>query len=158
MAVTGFRIEGLPPQRFAHLFRMGDDELGSIGAVRVTADSDFGFPCRITLEDAAPGETLILTNYEHQEAATPYRSSHAIYVRENAERPAVLKNEVPPMLAARLLSVRAFDASGMMVDADVTEGSALVPLIQRLFANPGAAYLHVHNARRGCFAARIDRA
>jgi len=79
-------------------------------------------------------------------------------VRESAKTEAVIENEVPPYLATRLLSVRAFDAEGMMVDADCVDGAALEPLIDRMFEEPRIAYLHVHNARRGCFAARIDRA
>ena len=64
---------------------------------------------------------------------------------------------IPEQLAIRLLSVRAFDGDGMMIDADVVEGTGLEPLIERMFADGRVAYLHVHNARRGCFAARVDR-
>jgi hypothetical protein len=46
----------------------------------------------------------------------------------------------------------------MMIDADVVGGPDVEALIQRLFANPEARYIHAHNAGRGCFAARIDRA
>ena len=31
------------------------------------------------------------------------------------------------------------------------------PLIERLFANPDVDYIHVHNARRGCYSGRVDR-
>jgi hypothetical protein len=153
----GYRITGLPLADFEPLFGLDDDALTARGAVRVTADSKPGFPCRVTLEDAEPGETLILMNYEHQAAATPYRSSHAIFVREAARAEAVLDNEVPPLLSGRLLSVRAFDADGMMTDADCVDGRELEPLIERLLGDPQTAYLHVHNAKRGCFAARVDR-
>ena len=154
--MTGYRISGLPLGDFEPLFGLDDEALSARNAVRVTADSKPGFPCRVTLEDAEPGETLILLNYEHQPAATPYRSGHAIFVREAAQAEAVFENEVPPLLSSRLLSVRAFDAAGMMVDADCVEGADLERLIERLLGDPGTAYLHVHNARRGCFAARID--
>lgn len=154
----GYRISGLPLSDFAPLFGLDDEALKARGALRVTADSKPGFPCRVTLEDAEPGETLLLLNYEHQAATTPYRSSHAIFVRERARGEAAFENEVPPLLSDRLLSVRAFDAHGMMVDADCVPGAELEPLIERLFDAPDTAYLHVHNARRGCFAARVDRA
>ena len=156
--MTAYRITGLPIADFQPLFGLDDAALRTRNALRVVADSKPGFPCRITLEDAEPGETLLLVNYEHQNAPTPYRSRHAIFVRESAKAEAVIENEVPPYLATRLLSVRAFDAEGMMVDADCVEGAALEPLIDRMFEEPRIAYLHVHNARRGCFAARIDRA
>jgi hypothetical protein len=155
--MTGYRISGLPLADFEGLFGLDDEALKARNAARVTADSKPGFPCRVTLEDAHPGETLILLNYEHQAAATPYRSSHAIFVREAAKTEAVFENEVPPLLSGRLLSVRAFGADGMMVDADCMEGSELEPAIERLFGDSRTAYLHVPNARRGCFAARVDR-
>ena len=152
-----YRISGLPLADFEPLFELDDEALKARNVLRMTADEKPGFPCRVTLEDAEPGETLLLLNYEHQAAATPYRSNHTIFVREAAKAEAVFENEVPPLLSGRLLSVRAFDAEGMMVDADCIEGSALEPVIERLLGEPRTAYLHVHNAKRGCFAARVDR-
>lgn len=153
-----FQISALPVEPFQPLFGLSDADLARRRAVRRIADRSPGFPCRVSLEDAVPGEPVLLVHYEHQPADTPYRAGHAIFVREGAKeaRPAV--GEVPEVLRRRLLSVRAFDAVGMMVDADVVEGPALETLIQRLFARPEAAYLHVHNARPGCYAARADRA
>jgi hypothetical protein len=110
------------------------------------------------MRDAEVGERLLLVNYTHQPADTPYRASHAIFVREGAEQAYRAVGEVPEVMRRRLISLRAFDAAGMMVDADVAEGEALEPLIARLLADPKAAYLHAHYARFGCFAARIDRA
>ena len=110
-------------------------------------------------EDALkPGEPVLLVNYEHLPVDTPYRASHAIYVRER-EQPAFDEvNAIPPALLPRLLAVRGFDTAGMMLEAEVGEGRDLAPLVRQLFGNPGIAYLHAHFARRGCFAARIDRA
>ena len=156
--MSGYRISGLKPAGFEELFGLDDAALRDRRAMRVIADKKPGFPCRITLADAEPGESLILTHYEHQDAASPYRASHAIYVREGATEAAMFEDEIPDYLALRLLSVRAFDDSGMMTDADVVQGDALKPVIERMFADPRVAYLHVHNARPGCFAARIDRA
>lgn len=156
--MSGFAITGLDPAPFAPLFGLTPAELAAHGVIRMRADATPGFPCRVTLEDVEPGADVLLINYEHQPAATPYRSRHAIFVREGAARAARFDNEVPPQLAIRLLSVRAFDAAGMMTDADVTDGAALAPLIARMFDDHAVDYLHVHNARRGCFAARVDRA
>lgn len=153
-----YRIVGLEPEPFLDLFRLSDGELAHFRAVRTTATKKPGYPCRITLEDAEPGESVLLLNYEHQPASTPYRSAHAIYIRENARTRFDAVNVIPPALASRTLSVRAFDAAGMMVDADIVEGAALESLIDRLFADEHTAYLHVHNAKRGCFAARVERA
>ena len=122
-------IAGLDPAPFLRFYGLSDETLAVRQVVRMTADSKPGFPCRITLEDADPGEVLLLLNYEHLPDASPYRSRHAIFVREGAETPAVFTDEVPEQLATRLLSVRAFDRDAMMTDAEVIEGNALEPLI-----------------------------
>ena len=153
-----FQIHALPAEPFAPLFGMTDDELRARGAVRQTVDRTPGFPCRVSLADAAPGETVVLVHYEHQPVHTPYRAGHAIYVREGVAEAHPAAGEIPEVLRRRLLSVRAFDASGMMLDADVVEGRALGPAIARLFADGRVAYLHLHNAKPGCYAARVDRA
>jgi len=152
-----FVIQGLDPAPFRHLYGLTDAELAREGVIRMRADAKPGFPCRVTLEDAEPGEDLLLLNYEHLPVATPYRSRHAIFVRDGAAEAARYEDEVPEQLSRRLLSVRAFDADGMMTDADVFEGTDLAGRIEAFFADPAVAYLHVHNAKRGCFAARVDR-
>lgn len=153
-----FQITGLSAAYFKPLYAMTDAELAARGIDRVVADAPDSAPCRVSLQDATPGERLLLLNYEHQPAVTPYRSAHAIFVREGSETAALAVGETPDVLRIRTLSVRAFDATGAMLDADLTEGLELEPLIARLFDDPGAAYLHVHYARRGCYAARVDRA
>lgn len=153
-----FRIRGLDPAAFTTLHRLHDEELAAHRAVRCIADSKPGFPCRVTLEDAEPGERVLLLNYEHLPVETPYRSRHAIFVREGARDPWDATNAVPPALASRLLAIRAFDDGGSMVDAEIAEGAHAPGLIERFFRDARVAYLHAHFARRGCFAARIDRA
>jgi hypothetical protein len=156
--MMGYRISGLPLADFHPLFGLDDDALKARNALRVVADKKPGFPCRVTLQDAEPGETLILVNYEHQSAETPFRSRHAVFVRERATAETMFENEVPPLLSARLLSVRAFDEQGMMRDADCTPGTEVEPLIHQMLADPKIAYLHAHSAKPGCFFARINRA
>lgn len=156
--MTRFVVRGLHPAPFRPLYGLGEAALAERQVVRVTADAMPGFPCRVTLEDAAPGETLLLLNYEHLPVATPYRSRHAIFVREGAGAAAVVADRLPEQLARRLLSIRAFDDQGMMTDAEVLEGAVAEPLVRDWLARPEVAYLHAHNARRGCFAARIERA
>jgi hypothetical protein len=152
-----FRVTSLDAKPFVHLYGLDDDALAWEGATRMIADARPGFPCRVTLEDAEPGETVLLLNFEHQNANTPFRSRHAIFVREGATG-RVETDALPEQLASRLLSLRAFDDAGMMTDADVVEGREAGPVIDRLLAAPATAYLHAHYARRGCYAARIDRA
>lgn len=152
-----FRITGLSPEPFTPLFGLSERELADEGARRLTADAKPGFPDRIELRDAEPGESLLLINYEHQSAATPYRSRHAIFVREGAVAAYDRTGDIPQALFIRPLSLRAFDADGMMVDADLATGAEIEPLIERLFGDASVAYIHAHFARRGCYAARIDR-
>lgn len=151
-------ISGLPLDAFAPLFGLSEADLAARGVLRVTADAPIGFPCRVQLEDAQPGETLLLLNYEHLAVDTPYRSRHAIFVNEAARRTRRFAGEIPPVLSARpWISLRAFDAAGMMLDAAIAPGADLEPTILKLLARPDTAYLHAHNAGRGCYAARIDR-
>lgn len=152
-----FRIDGLDPAPFAPLFARSDASLARDGIIAAYADAD-DYPCRIALAAAIPGDRLLLLNFEHQPAASPYRSSHAIYVAAGSSAAGIYVDRIPPVFMTRLLSIRAFDAAGMMIDAEVADGAAAAGLISRLLADPDAAYLHVHFAKRGCFAARVTRA
>lgn len=152
-----FRVRGLSPEPFRKYFDMTDAELRAIGALRVTADED-GFPCRVSLRHAPVGDELILLNYEHQPGHTPYRSNHAIYVCRSSAESFDAVDVVPEVILKRVVSVRAFDARHMMIDADVIEGPQAASLFERLLANSEAQYLHVHNAKRGCYSALVERA
>jgi hypothetical protein len=158
MASMSFRILGLDPEPFRPLFGLSAEALAARGVTRCTVDVSPGFPDRVELRDLEPGETALLLNYEHQDADTPYRARHAIFVREGAGRAFRGVDQVPPALRLRTLSLRAFNAAGWMVDADLVDGARIEPLIERLFALPEVAYLQVHYAKRGCYAARIERA
>lgn len=153
-----FRIVGLPADTFTPLFGLPDEALAARGIVRVTADASPGYPDRIELRDADPGETLLLVNHVHHDVDNPYRASHAIYVREGASQPFDAVDTVPDCFTRRLLSLRAFDAQGMMVDADVVDGREAASAIERLFGRDDVEYLHAHYAKRGCFAGRVLRA
>jgi len=152
-----FRITPLAAETFRPLMALDDDALAARGIRRTIADEKPGFPCRVSLEDAEPGERVLLLPFTHHDVDSPYRGSGPIYVREAAVTAAPGVNEVPAMLLGRLLSVRAYDQRAMMVEADVVEGRSLDTLIERMFANPQIAYLHVHNAKPGCFNCRVDR-
>ncbi|MGE0581591.1 MAG: DUF1203 domain-containing protein [Steroidobacteraceae bacterium] len=153
-----YRITGLPLAPFAPLLALDDEALAARGITRCTADAPHAFPCRITLEDALPGEELLLLSYPHLAAATPYAASGPIFIRRCPTATRVAINEVPDQQRRRLLSVRAYDDGHSMIDAEVVEGTALEPLIDRFLSDPKVAYLHAHNARRGCYACRITRA
>ena len=152
-----FRIAGLDPTPFNRLHALRDGDLAAAGAHRVRVAEKPAAPCRISLDDAEIGETVLLLNHVHQPADTPYRQQGPIFVRETTQRFDDV-GVIPPALARRTLSLRGFDARHMMVEADLVEGAGAAALIARFFANPAVAYIHAHYARRGCFAALIERA
>ena len=152
-----FRIRGLPAEQFAPLFSMSDADLAAEGALRRTADArDPGYPCRISLTDSHPGDELILVNYEHHAVDSPYRMRFAIYVRSGEETFDAV-DTIPEQLRKRILALRAFDADAMMIGHTLADGKELEAAIENLFADERVAYLHVHFASPGCYAARVDR-
>jgi len=153
-----FRITGLDPAPFKTLYGLPDPELARLGVRRYLADRSPGFPDRVELRDAAPGESLLLLNYVHQPARNAYRGSHAIFVREGAQQRYDRIDEIPELLRSRPLSLRAFDAEDMLVDARLLPGTELEEHIDGFLSDPRVEYVHIHYATRGCYAARIDRA
>lgn len=153
-----FVIRGLDPGEFRPLFSLTDAALAERGVIAKIADNKPGFPCRISLEDAEPGERVLLLNYESHKAATPYRSAYAIYVRDVAA-PAAFENRLPPVMEHRPIALRMFNAEGMLIGADMGRfGTETTAKIEAAFENPEAAYIHAHNAMHGCFSAEIRRA
>jgi len=153
-----FQVHALPADGFAPLFDMSTEELGKIRAKRMVADAKPGYPCRVSLTDAEIGETVILVNFEHQVGDSPYRASHAIFVREKAEQAFPTVGAIPEVLTLRLISMRAFDENDYMVASDIVDGTRLEEAITATLENPSVAYLHLHNAKPGCYAARVTRA
>lgn len=153
-----FHIQALPADTFAPLFALDDDALRARDIRRVVADASGGYPCRVSLQDAVEGERLLLLPYDHHQVSTPYRASGPVYVREAAAQALPSIDAVPELLRRRLLSLRAYDAQGTMVWADVLPGTDLEQGIARLFTIERAAYIHIHYAQPGCYACRVQRA
>jgi len=153
-----FRITGLSNEPFTPLFGLTDDEFATRGAKRYIADKKPGFPDRVELRDAEPGESVLLINHTHQPGETPYQASHAIFVLEGAGARYDRVGEIPEVLRPRVISLRAFDAAHMMVDADLVEGEVLEGAIERMLSDAEVDYIQAHYAKRGCYAARIERA
>jgi hypothetical protein len=152
-----YRITGLQRGPFAPLFDMDDAELAEHGARRVVAGADKGWPCRVSLQDAKAGESLILLNHVSHDVATPYKSSYAIYVREQADTPAEYVGQIPPVFEGRPMALRAFDDEGMLRNAALALPGEADAKIRDLFAAGEIAYIHAHNAAHGCFAAKVER-
>jgi hypothetical protein len=152
-----YRIKGLDPAPYKPLFGLSDEELADRGVVRMTVTTPT-FPCRVSLEDRPIGESVLLLNHVSHDVANPYRASHAIFVAEAADEAAEFVDQVPPVFKARILSLRGFDRQGMMADAILAQPGEADAGIRKLFDNPAIEIIHAHNAVRGCFSARIERA
>ena len=153
-----FRISGLAPERFAPVFALSDAELAVRGAKRVIVEEANAVPCRVSLEEAVPGEEVLLLPYQHLVGPSPYQSIGPIFVRGGVRVAARLEDRVPEMQLRRLSAVRAYDRGNWLLESDVVAGKELEPFIRRLISDPRVAFLNVHNARPGCFAFRVDRA
>lgn len=152
-----FKINGLPASLYRDCFSKSDQELAELGMKKYVADSDSGYPCRVSLQDAKKGETLILVNHEHHAVDSPYRGSGPIFVRESATENDSAVGEIPKQLSSRMLSLRGYDKNGFMRTADVVDGQNCKSLLNQFLEDPEVEYVHVHNARRGCFMCKVER-
>ena len=155
--MPSFRLVGLSAENFEPFFAMSDVELAELGARRVVADEAFGFPCRVSLADAGVGDELLLLPFEHLSTRSPYRSSGPVFVRKGARRAVLEPGALPTYVTRRWMSVRAYDADDIMVAADVCDGSDVRGVIERFLSDEAVAFLHLHNAKRGCFSCRVER-
>jgi len=153
-----FQLSGIDHALFEPLFQLSDEQLQQHGAVRCFATESPGYPCRISLQDAEMGEELLLLPYWHQPAASPYRASGPIYVRRGARQRTLPVGEMPSYVTSRLMSIRAYDSAHMIIGASVCEGALAAQEIEQFFKDGQVAYIHLHNAKRGCFSCRVDRA
>jgi len=145
-----YQINGISPDQLENVTR-------APGTVRVTATTKPGFPCRVTLEDAEAGEELLLFNHVSHDVESPYRSRYAIYARIGAKTAARYIDAVPPIFVGRPLSMRAFGADAMLKTARLVMPGDADKTIRQLFELEEVAYIDVHNAAYGCFAARAER-
>jgi hypothetical protein len=152
-----YRITGIDPTPYRHLYGLSDEELADRGIVRMMVTAKPSFPCRVSLIDREIGESVLLLNHVSHNAGNPYRASHAIFVTEGVDQAAEYVDEVPPVFCPRVMSLRAFDKEGMMADALLAQPGEADEAIRKLFENPDVETIHAHNATRGCFAAKIER-
>ena len=154
---TNFKIVGLPLAQFQPLFSLDDNELAQKGARRLNVDTKPGFPCRVSLQDAEIGERVILVPFVHHDVESPYRASGPIFVRETAKQIELAPGEIPEVVAGRVMSVRAYNDKGMMVNAAVTAGKELKSQVEKFLGDAKISYLHLHNAGAGCYSCRVER-
>ena len=152
-----FYFRALPKTLFQPLLTLNDEELVLRQAHWIAVDAEPGYPCRVSLRDAKVGERVLALSFVYHDVASPYRASGPIFVREHAETVQLEVNEIPQMLRHRLLSVRGYNTNGMMITAQVVQGSDLETVIVDQFDNDAVAYLQIHNAHPGCFNCSVYR-
>jgi hypothetical protein len=155
--MANFQIKSLAETEFYEIFRMDNVALEKIGALRMTANKPGKYPCRVTLEDTMMGEEVILLNYQYHKTTSPYRATGPLFIKVNsiASIPAV--NEIPTFLNHRYLSLRAYDKDGIMKEALTSEGKDLRTAMTKMFNNSDNSYIHIHNARHGCYLCVAER-
>ncbi len=156
--MNDFLITGLDATRFMALFTLGDARLRERAIVRRVADASPGYPCRVSLQDAALGDELLLLHHEHHAVPSPYRAAGPIFVRRGAAPAALAVNEVPEVVLRRQISLRAYDAGHLMRSGEVCDGPLVAAALRRLFADRQVAYVHLHNAKQGCYSCAAQRA
>ena len=154
--MANFQIKAIK-EDFNHLFSLSDSQLREQGATKMLVDNCPGFPCRISLEDAPVGEEVILLPYKHHNTDSPYQASGPIFVRKNVMAPDLEVNEIPKILHHRFLSLRGYDSSGMMIETDTCQGSDVQSKLQTFFENSEVSYVHIHNAKPGCYNCVAER-
>ena len=152
-----YQINGLSPRLAKPFESVNDAKLATLGAVRMVATSKPGFPCRISLTNAEVGEEIILFHHISHDVDSPYRSAYAIFIRTGLTEAAHYTDEVPPIFQDRNLGMRAFGKDAMLKTAILSLPGNADKSIRELFELDEVAYIDVHNAAYGCFAARVER-
>lgn len=152
-----FRIESLKSQPFEFISKLDEAELKQNNIVKQIVNKKPSFPCRVTLEDAEIGEEVFLFNYEFHSVSSPYKASGPIYIRPNKEQRFCEVNEVPSLFLTRLISLRGYNQQQMLIFAEVFEGKELKNKIQNAFENHEIEYVHIHNAKFGCYFAQAKK-
>ncbi len=152
-----YQIRGLDPADFRSMFDLDEADLADRRAEKQIASASTGFPCRVSLRDAAEGEELLLVNYTNHEVETPYRASFAIFIRKDASEAAEYIDQCPPVFEGRPIALRGYDADGMLADARLALPGQADQTIRSFLEDDRIAYIHAHNPAHGCFSARIDR-
>jgi len=157
MSSASFQVLALPAPVFQPLFALDAATLAQRHVQRIRVDGP-GHLCRVTLDEIPVGRDLLLLSHEHHGVASPYRAAGPIFVGVDAETAQLAPGEVPEAMRGGLFSIKAYDSQGDIVAADLVAGTALEDGIGRFLSPAGVDYLHIHFARRGCYACRVERA
>lgn len=154
--MKNFIIKSLQHSKFEYLKDLTELELSVNNIVKQTVNKKPSFPCRVTLQDAEIGEEVFLLNYQFHNKNSPYSANGPIYIRPNKVSKICKKNEIPEMFLTRLISLRGYNSLSMLINAEVFEGTLLKEKIQKFLEKENIEYLHIHNAKTGCFLAETS--
>ena len=152
-----FQIHALPETLFSQYFEYDKHKLNLSNAHLEIVTENHSIPCRVSLSYAKVGEIVLLVNYQHQPKNTPYKSTHAIFVRKDVRQANLVVNEVPNILTTSVLSIRGFDCRHFIKQAVVIEGLKLAETLETIFDCAEISYIHIHFAGAGCFTAKATR-
>jgi len=141
--------------------RLVDDARASALAdgTAVVPDDDGGtFPVRCCLTEERSAERVLLLSVAVPAAESPYTARSPVYIHRDACPGRAPSAEPPEILAARRLSLRAYDERHMITGTAVIEGPDVAREAAGLLDDDRTAYVFAHFAGPGCYACRIERA
>lgn len=146
-----FLIQPLHDDDLTRLWQLSKTELATQNAQRIEVGSKPSYPCRISLEDAEIGETVIGVPYTFNKSKSFYQASGPIFMRQNVSPYRSKRGHVPTMLLSRLLSLRSYCVDGYLQTAEVIPGNKLADYLAEPERFSTTHYVHIHNARTGCY-------
>lgn len=124
------------------------------------ATEDGGFPCRVCLRYAAPGESVLLGSYNLPKPQGLYWTPSPIFVHAEPCTPYQGTDELPDIIRRNaLVSVRVYDAEGMVLYdlGQVSDGGQADVPLARALADARTSFVNIHTARPGCLLSRVEK-
>ncbi len=148
------RCRGIPTEVAERVRTTMTDEFGN--KLTVSENTTSGNPCRHCVRLTLPGERMILFAYRPFDTRGPYAEIGPVFVHAQACE-AYDCREFPADFLARPLTLRAYDAAGSIVHAEVAPPHGSSVVLGRLFAVESVEFVHARNPSWGCYDFRIER-
>jgi hypothetical protein len=119
-----------------------------------------GIPCRLTLAMVPKGEPYLVLAHRPFPAPQPYAEVGPIFVHAEPRPPGGGNGRIPAFLNSPRYIIRGYGANHRIVygTGQIVATPEIPAAAERLFENPGIAYVHVRSASNNCYHCRIDRA
>ena len=152
------KFRALSPEEIDRVRRRGVDDFGN--ALRPEIAVEAGAPLRCCLREAEAGERVVLIAHRPfaAESQSPYAEVGPVFIHADRCAGAPDSSRYPEAFRHRRQVLRAYDATGKIIDARLTEGDGAERTIAALFADPRASFVHSRNVLFGCYMFAIDRA